>query len=80
MAPLIPRWIILEDLSIILVLSSTPSSVDLLPHHNNLCTGHSHWHISTPLPLQLSLGVEELGLEELGVEELGLEGENDVGI
>ena len=39
------------------------TSVDLLPHHNSLCLGHPHRHISTPLPLQLGLGVEELGLE-----------------
>jgi len=42
----------------------------LLLHHNNLCPRHPHWHISTSLPLQLGLGVEELGLK----------GENNVGI
>ena len=34
-----------------------------LLHHNNLWLGHSHRHISTSLPLQLGLGLEELSLE-----------------
>ena len=64
MAPLILGWVVLEDLITILTkLSTSPSNVDLLPHYNSLCLGHPYWHISTPLPLQLSLGVEELGLE-----------------
>ena len=29
---------------------------------------HPHRHISTPLPLQLGLGMEKLGMEKLGVE------------
>ena len=70
MAPLIPGWIILEDMMIIPCILSIPSNVDLLSHHNNLCTVHHHWDISTPLPLQFGLGVEELGLE----------GENNVAI
>ena len=71
MAPLIPDWVILEDLiTILIILGIPPSNVDLLPHHNSLRPDHFHWHISTLLPLQLGLGVEELGLE----------GGNNVGI
>ena len=65
MAPHIPGRVVLEDLMLILIIVSTsPSYVELFSHYNTMCPGHCHWHISTPLPPQLGLGVEELGLEE----------------
>ena len=62
--PLISNWVALENLKVILnTFSTSPSNVDLVSHHNSMCPCRPHWHISTSLPLQLSLGVEDLGLE-----------------
>ena len=63
-APLILECLILEDSILIFnMLSISPSHVDLLPYQNNLWPTHTHWHVSTPLPLQPHLGVKEVGLE-----------------
>ena len=64
MAPLIRRCVVLEDMIfVIFLISKSPSHIDLLPHYHSLCTSHPHRHISTPLPRQPGLWVEELGLE-----------------
>jgi len=57
--------VVLEDMKPVLkFVRNSSSHIGLLPHHHSLCTTHLHWCISTPLPLQPGLGVEELGLEK----------------